>query len=106
MTAIPIITLQPKGTTVRVGAAKVEMNCSAVGHSTIHYHWEKYNTDENNWQALSGNQQTDINNMSTYRIYLLTENDDGLYRCVATNIDGSCYSDIVTIRVYGRYLCT
>ena len=106
LTATPIITLQPKGTTVHVGAAKIEMKCSAVSHGTIDYHWEKYDSTFSNWIKLSENQQTDINNVSTYRIDMPTEDDDGIYRCVATNIDGSGYSDSVTITVYGTYVGT
>lgn len=99
--AIPIITLQPVGTTVHTGTDYVDMNCSAVGHSTIMYHWEKYNANYSEWSSLPTNQQTDINKTSTYRLRMLTKSDDGMYRCVATNIDGSGYSQRVTITVYG-----
>ena len=81
------------------------MNCSAIGHSTISYQWEKYNSNENNWQTIPKNQQIDIDNISTYRINILTENDNGKYRCVALNIDGSGYSESAIITVYGTYIC-
>ena len=80
------------------------MNCSAVGHSIITYHWEKYNTNSSEWTSLPRNQQIYTNGISTYRLAMLTKNDDGLYRCVATNIDGSGYSNNVTITVYGMYV--
>ena len=31
------------------------------------------------------------------------EEDEGVYRCVATNNDDSVISDNVTVRVYGEY---
>ena len=82
------------------------MNCSAIGHSTIIYHWQQYNTISSEWTTLPRNQQTYTNGISTYTLALLTKNDDGLYRCVATNIDGSGYSNNVTITVYGMYNIT
>ena len=79
----------------------MDMNCSAIGHSTIMYHWEKYNTNRSEWTALATDQQINTNGISTYRINMLTKRDDGIYRCAATNIDGSGYSKNVTITVYG-----
>ena len=79
----------------------MDMNCSAIGHSTIMYHWEKYDANSSEWNSLSTNQQTVTNGISTYRLTMLKKSDDGVYRCVATNIDGSGYSNRVTITVYG-----
>ena len=98
--------MQPKGTIVYSGTENVDMNCSAIGHSTIMYHWQQYNTISSEWTTLPRNQQTYTNGISTYTLALLTKNDDGLYRCVATNIDGSSYSNNVTITVYGMYSIT
>ena len=98
--------MQPKGTIVYSGTEHVVMNCSAIGHSTIMYHWQQYNTISSEWTTLPRNQQTYTNGISTYTLALLTKNDDGLYRCVATNIDGSGYSNNVTITVYGMYNIT
>jgi len=103
-TAIPIITLQPKGTILHTGTNNVNMTCSAIGHSVIMYHWEKYNTNSSEWSALPRNQQIDTSDISTYRLQMLTKEDDGVYRCVATNIDGSGYSKTATITVYGTYV--
>ena len=85
------------------GTDHVDMNCSAIGHSTIMYHWEKYNTISSEWVKLPTDQQMYTDGISTYRLAMLTKNDDGLYQCVATNIDGSAYSNNVTITVYGAY---
>ena len=80
------------------------MNCSAIGHSTIMYHWEKYDANSSDWNPLPTNQQTVTNGVSTYRLTMLKKSDDGIYRCIATNIDGSGYSNRVTITVYGTYI--
>ena len=102
--AIPIIILQPEGAIVHTGTEHVDMNCSAIGHSTIMYHWQKYNTNSSEWTSLPTDQQIDTSKMSTYRINMLAKSDDGIYRCVATNIDGSGYSKNVTITVYGKFV--
>ena len=102
--AIPIITLQPEGAIVHTGTDHVNMSCSAIGHSTITYRWEKYNTNSSRWSSLPTNQQTITNGISTYRLEKLNKSDDGSYRCVATNIDGSGYSDRITITVYGMQM--
>jgi len=93
---------QPKGATMYIGADKIEMNCSAVGHSKIDYHWERYNFNNSEWSSLAKDQEARINNVSIYRLTNLTKSDEGMYRCVATNIDGSGYSNNVTVTVYGK----
>ena len=103
-TDIPDIVLQPVGTTVHVGADKVEMSCSAVGHSKITYHWERYNFNNSEWSSLTKDGQIDIDDLSMYRLTNIARNDEGMYRCAATNIDGSGYSDNATITVYGKYI--
>ena len=96
--------LQPVGATVHVGADEVVMNCSAVGHSRISYHWERYNFNNSEWSSLTKDQQTDINDVSVYTLTNITKNDEGMYRCAATNVDGIGYSNNVTITVYGKYV--
>ena len=97
--------LQPVGATVYVGVDEVEMNCSAIGHSRISYHWERYNFNNSEWSSLVKDRQTDINDVSIYTLTNTTKNDEGMYRCAATNIDGSGYSNNATIVVYGKYAC-
>ena len=99
--AIPTVTLHPKGAVVHAGTGYIDMNCSAVGHSTLMYHWEKYNANSSEWSSLPTNQQSYSSGISTYRLKTLKKSDDGIYRCAATNIDGSGYSKTTTITVYG-----
>jgi len=101
-TATPVITLQPKGTTVHVGTAMVVMSCSAVGHGAIKYQWERYLVDTTEWTTLPTGQQSDIANISIYTIENLSKENDGVYRCGASNIDGISYSINTTINVYGK----
>ena len=100
--ATPIITLQPQGTTVYVGTKTVTMSCSAVGHGTIKYQWERYLTSTNEWTILPTDQQNDIVNISMYTIENLNKDNDGVYRCGASNVDGISYSINTTIAVYGK----
>ncbi|XP_065894569.1 hemicentin-1-like [Dysidea avara] len=99
--AVPIITLQPQGTTVYVGTKAVTMSCSAVGHGTIKYQWERYLINTNEWTILPTDQQSDIANISIYTIEDLNKGNDGVYHCGASNIDGISYSMNTTITVYG-----
>ena len=78
------------------------MSCSAVGHGTIKYQWERYLTSSNEWIVLPTNQQSDIFNISIYTIENLRKENDGIYRCGASNIDGISYSVNATINVYGK----
>ena len=96
--------LHPFGTTVYVGTDDVDMSCSATGHSRISYHWERYNFNNSQWSSLTKDGQTDVDGVSTYTLTNIATNDEGMYRCAATNIDGSGYSDNATITVYGMYV--
>ena len=104
LTDVPTIVLHPVGTTVHVGTDEVEMSCSAIGHSRISYHWERYNFNNSQWSSLTKDGQTDVDDVSTYTLTNIVTNDEGIYRCAATNIDGSGYSNNATITVYGMYV--
>jgi len=99
---VPIITLHPQGITVHVGTRMVTLSCSAVGHGTIKYQWERYLTSSSEWTILPTDQQSDIVNISIYTIESLSKDNDGVYRCGASNIDGISYSINTTINVYGK----
>ena len=80
----------------------VVMSCSAVGHGTIKYRWERYLVDANEWTTLPTGQQSDTVNISIYTLENLNKESDGVYRCGASNIDGNSYSENATIDVYGK----
>ena len=101
ITDVPTVVLHPVGTTVHIGTDKIEMSCSATGHNRISYHWERYNFNNSQWSSLTKDGQADVDGVSTYTLTNIAANDEGMYRCAATNIDGSEYSYNATITVYG-----
>ena len=80
----------------------VTLSCSAVGYGAIKYQWERYLTNSSEWIILPTDQQSDLVNISIYAIENLHKDDDGVYRCGASNIDGISYSINTTINVYGK----
>ena len=87
--------------TVREGELNViAVSCLAIGISPIHYQWEKYHLFNNSWINPS---HRAINITSPNLKYsVITEEDEGVYRCVVTNNDGSVISDNATVCVYGE----
>ena len=78
------------------------MSCSAVGMSPIHYQWEKYNTTSNSW--ISPTHRAVNIASSDLKFNVIREEDEGVYRCIVTNDDGSVTSDNATVYVYGESL--
>ena len=100
-TALPNITKQP--VSVAINARKlniIALYCSAIGMRPMHYQWEKYHLSNNSWIRPS-HRAVSIT-APNLNFSVITEEDEGVYRCVATNDDGSVISDNATIRVYGK----
>ena len=76
------------------------MSCTAVGMSPIYYQWEKYNTSNNRW--ISPSHRAVSIASSRLKFNAIREEDEGVYRCIVTNDDGSMTSDNATVRVYGE----
>ena len=76
------------------------MSCSAVGRGPIYYQWEKYNTFNNSWISPSHR----VVNIASpdLKFSVIREEDEGVYRCIVTNDDGSVISDNATVHVYGK----
>ena len=78
------------------------LKCEAEGMGPIYYKWEKYQPSNDSWIRPS---DRTVNVTSTKLIFtVIMEEDEGIYRCVVTNHDGSVISDNATITVYGE--CT
>ena len=103
VTALPNITMQPASTTFKTGDMNViAMSCNAVGETPLYFQWEKYHLLDNSWIRPS---HRAVNFTSPHlKFKLVTEDDEGIYRCIITSDDGSVVSDNATIYVYGE--CT
>ena len=99
--ALPNITTQPVSITFKVGDVNViAISCSAVGMGPIYYQWEKYDSSNNYWISYS---HRGVNSASPdLKFSVIREEDEGVYRCIVTNDDGSIISDNATIHVYGE----
>ena len=89
--------------TIREGDLNVTIvSCLAIGIGYIKYQWEKYHLLNNSWISPS-HRAVNITSPSLTFI-VITEEDEGVYRCVVTNTDGSLIiiSDNATIHVYGE----
>ena len=94
-----MITKHPRSVVVRENnMASVECLASAIGK--IHYQWEKYFLTNDSWITQSNKA---INFTSPKLIFIaITEEDEGIYHCIASNNDGSKISNNATITVYGK----
>ena len=100
-TALPNITKQPVSMTIIARNLNViALHCSAIGMNPIYYRWEKYHLSNNSWIRPS-HRAVSITSPNL-KFNVITEEDEGVYRCVVTNDDGSVISDNATIRVYGE----
>ena len=101
VTALPNITKQPVSITIKTGDMNViAMFCSVTGMSPIHYRWEKYHLSNNSW--INPSPRAVSITSAKLKFNIITEEDEGIYRCIITNDDGSVISDNATISVYGK----
>ena len=69
----------------------------------IDYLWQKYDSNSDSWIPVSSRA---LNDSSPYLNFnVVTEEDQGIYCCTATNYDGSVTSVNATITVFGRSGC-
>ena len=100
-TALPNITTQPVSMTIRGGDLNViAVSCLAIGIGSISYRWEKYHSFNNSWISPS-NRVVSLTSPNL-KFDNITEEDDGVYRCVVTSNDGSVVSDNATVHIYGE----
>ena len=82
----------------------VAMSCSATGIGPIYYRWEKYNPIRDTWRNPSSRARG--YRQQRLKFNVITKADEGVYRCVVTNDDGSVVSNNATLHVYGKYFCS
>ena len=78
----------------------VMLMCFAYGRSEISYNWEWQSSNTDEWTTLSGEMNSGLLILSS-----VTEDDEGMYRCVACDCYSCSYSlNTTTIIVYGKKL--
>ena len=94
--------MQPSSSTLKISnVSKCTLECLATGMGPIQYKWEKYQSSNNSWIRPS---HRAVNITSPKLIFsVITEEDEGVYHCIATNNYGSVVSSNATITVYGMY---
>lgn len=105
-TAIPHIQVHPKPELCRADERqKIVLFCLATGLMPIIYKWEKYQSSTDNW-IVPSHRAVDVTSPKLI-FSVITEEDEGIYRCVATNDDGVAKSGNATLTVFGEYsTCT
>ena len=102
-TASPVITVHPKSQTFKDKQRNVlTLWTVATGALPIYYQWQKYDPLSNNWISPSTRAENVTSPNLTFSV--ITEEDEGLYHCIASNVDGNVFSDYANITVYGKKL--
>ena len=70
----------------------------------MYYQWQKYDHFSNKWISPSSGADNITSPNLTFSV--ITEEDEGLYRCIASNDDGDVFSDYANITVYGKNIHT
>ena len=74
-----------------------EVVATGIGH--ISYQWE-YQSFSNSWIRPSSRVVSVTSSKLIFSV--ITEEDEGTYRCIVTNDDGSVVSNSVDVTVYGE----
>ena len=100
-TASPIITTHPESQTFKDKETNIlTLWIIATGIGPIYYQWQKYDLFSNSWISPSSRAENITSPNLTFTI--ITEEDEGLYRCIASNDDGDVFSDYANVTVYGK----
>ena len=101
-TALPTITVQPESMqSIKEGDLNViVVSCLATAIVSFHYQWEKYHLFNNSW--ISPSHRAVSITSPTLKFNIITEEDEGIYRCIVTSNDGSVISNNATVHVYGE----
>ena len=93
--------MQPKSQTVKEKETNVlALWIAATAVGPIHYQWQKYDTHTNSWISPSNRADNITSPNLTFNV--ITEEDEGLYHCIAGNDDGNVSSLDARITVYGK----
>ena len=78
------------------------LSCDATSVTPVEFHWEKFNDDKAIWGPLPSSTSLDGIETKTISSSSIKQNDEGIYRCTASNSIGTSISDIANITVYGE----
>ena len=100
---IPTITQQPISVTLRENSEQVSaLSCLANGSEPLNYLWQMHQSSNDSWTKPSVRA---VNITSPKLVFSkLTEEDEGIYRCVVFSDDDNVTSDNATITIYGKLL--
>ena len=95
-----IITIQPVSQVVKDKERSILVFwIFATGVGPLFYHWQKYDQLSNSWIPPSSRAENIKSLNLTFSV--ITENDEGVYRCIVSNEDGHVVSNNATVTVYG-----
>ena len=104
--AIPTITKQPVSVWLRENSKQVTtLWCLSNGSEPLYYFWQMYQSTNDSWTKPSVRA---VNITSPKLVFSkLTEEDEGIYRCIVFSDDDKVVSDNATVTLYGelQYLC-
>ena len=86
----PVITVQPDSLKLVVSGQSVQITIVANGDSLV-YQWQKDGAN------IAGA------NSATYTIVMVTESDDGQYRCVVSNVATTIISTAAIVKLCKSY---
>ena len=99
--ATPNIVKQPKSVMLGENSEQVTaLWCVALGSEPLHYLWQMYESTNDSWTRPSV-RAVDITSPKLI-FSKLTEEDEGIYRCIVFSGDDSVVSDNGTITLYGE----
>ena len=88
--------------TLRENSEQVStLSCLANGLEPLTYFWQMYQSSNDSWTRPSVRA---VNITSSQLLFSkLTEEDEGIYRCIVFSDDGNVLSDNATITLYGEF---
>ena len=99
--ATPTITQQPMSVMLSKNGEQVStLWCLASGSEPLNYLWQMYQSSNDSWTRPSVRA---VNITSPKLVFSkLTEEDEGIYRCIVFSDDDNVVSDNATITLYGE----
>ena len=102
--AMPTIIKHPVSMAFRENSEQVStQSCLANGLEPLNYFWQMYQSTNDSWTKPSVRA---VNITSPKLVFSkLTEEDEGIYRCIVFSDDDKVVSNNATITLYGELQC-